>query len=354
MITIVLTYRNRSLHIVKKCLDSLENQSNKQFTVTLINYGSGDKETNNLEKLLKAYSFIRYIFCNTSKQLWNKARAINIALNKCENSHLFVGDIDMIFRSNFIEQLIALKSSNKVTYFQVGFLNEEESTKDKKFNEYTIKHISTNEATGMTLYPTQLLKEINGFDEFYHGWGSEDTDVHVRLHNASIKVNFYTKDVLLLHQWHPKVYRSKDSKEPFHTSLEQINQQYLQQVIASKRIKANEKFGFGKNNKSVIFNNESVINLTITNLKSAIDALLLGTLHNYKQQKLVIEIKKHAEYKSAKNNLKQAVGKKYFKHYSFQEVNNKILATIITDFRTNYYEYEWNQELQTITLKIAL
>jgi predicted glycosyltransferase involved in capsule biosynthesis len=29
--------------------------------------------------------------------------------------------------------------------------------------------------TGTTLFATHKLKEVNGYDEFYHGWGAEDT-----------------------------------------------------------------------------------------------------------------------------------------------------------------------------------
>ncbi len=354
MITIVLTYRNRSINIVKKCLDSLETQENKQFKVALINYGSSSKETKKIESLLTEYSFIKYTHYRVSKQLWNKSKALNIALKQCETPYFFVGDIDMMYRNNFVEKLYQLKNENKATYFQVGFLNKEESLMKKQFNEYKVKHFSTKEATGMTLYPKQLLEKINGFDEFYHGWGSEDTDVHIRLQNAGYKIDFYTQSVLLLHQWHSKIYRSKDSIEPFHSNLEQINQQYLQQVISSKRITANEIFDWGKQINSVDFDTINIKKIELTNLKSTIDALLLGGLYSYKQQKLVIKIKKHTEYKSAKNILKRVVGKKYFKHYHFQELNNKLLAIIIADYRMNYYEYKWDQKLETITLKVIL
>ena len=354
MITIVLTYRNRDLNIVKKCLDSLQNQTTNNFEVVLVDYGSTEYFSDELAKLVKSYNFIKLIKCPVKGQLWNKSRAINIALKQCNTSYFFVGDIDMIYRNDFIEKLEPLKNSNEITYFNVGFLNKEESSKNQEFNKYKVKHISQEEATGMTLYPTELLKQINGYDEFYHGWGSEDTDVHIRLQNAGYKINFYEQEVMLLHQWHPRIYRSKKSMKPFHTSLEQINQQYLQQAVNSNRIKANENFDWGKNIKKVVFTDSNSSSVTVTNLKSDLDAFFIGTIHNYSQNNLVITIKKYEAYTSVKNNLKRIVGKKYFKLYHFQEINNIILTSIITNFRSNYYEYKWDQELQTISLKIAL
>jgi len=181
MITLVLTYRNRSEDILVKCLDSLATQSTKNFNTVLVNYGSNKTHTELLENTLKNYSFINYLFCDVSQQLWCKSKAINTVLKKCDTSHFFVGDIDMMYHKNFIETLETLKNKS-VTYFQVGFLSQTESSKEvTNFEDYAINFKSNEEATGMTLYPTDVLKGINGYDEFYHGWGSEDTDTHLRL-----------------------------------------------------------------------------------------------------------------------------------------------------------------------------
>jgi glycosyltransferase involved in cell wall biosynthesis len=354
MITIVLTNRNRDLRIVENCLNSLKNQTNQEFKLVIVDYGSEENYILALEELVSQYPRLKFISCCVSKQLWNKSRAVNIVLQQCTTPYFFVGDIDMLFRQDFIEKLIELKKQDEAIYFQVGVLSQLESKLIKPFGDYLIKHKTNEEATGMTLYPTQLLKEINGYDEFYHGWGAEDSDVHIRLRNLGYKVCFFEENIFLLHQWHPKVYRSNQSKEPFHSDLERINHQYIKFVDQEKQYLVNTVFGWGELPKPIDFNGAKNIILSFTNQLSEIDALFYGLFDHYIGHYVTIEVKVHPEYKSIKNMVKQFLGKKYLKFYDLQTTNNLLLGYIIARFRDKYYEYEWNKKKNIILLKIDL
>lgn len=351
MITIVLTYRNRKLGIVKRCFDSLEKQFSKEFNVILVNYGSSDEYTENLNELAKKYDFISVITVKVQKQLWNKSKAINIALNKCETSYFFVGDIDMIYNPNFVNILNELMDLNSIWFFQVGFLDKNESVKTKGFKSYSIKHLSSKEATGMTLFPTEVLKQINGYDEFYHGWGAEDSDVHRRLEHAGFTVNFYDKEILMLHQWHEKNYRTDISDEPFHSDLEKINHQYYAQTIESKKVKANVRFEWGKMIEKDYF--DGVQCFTLSNERNETDAFLNGEFLD-SQCSFSVFFSSHPEDGILKNSLKKLLGKKYKQFYSFNDLNDMILMHVIAQYRNSYYEYEWDKINETINLKISL
>ena len=356
MITLVLTNRNRNLRIVKNCLDSLQVQSNLSFQVILVDYGSEEIYLASLIKLVDCYGFIKFISCPVKKQLWNKSRAINIALQKCDTDYFFVADIDMIFDDDFIEKLNSVKNENEVVYFQVGFLSENESKRNKPFNDYTIKHVSEKEATGMTLYPTDLLKSINGYDEFYHGWGAEDTDVHVRLRNKNVKVSFYNDQIFILHQWHPKSYRSKNSLEPFHSHLEIINHQYIQQIQNAGIVKANSNFQWGilpLHNDYLRLNNPDYT-ISLTNDQNDIEAFLSGILLNLKDLVINVNIVRHPSYKTIKNKLKKISGKKHYQFLSFDQINDSILLTIVSCLRNQPYEYKYSRMEEIINLKIKL
>ena len=246
MLSLVLTYRNRDLKIVKRCLGSLKIQSDQDFKVFLVNYGSSDKFTAEIEGLVKLYDFIDYIFVPTYGQLWNKSRAINIALKKCKTSYFLMGDIDLIYHPEMIEKCKQLVKNYEVVYFQYAFLDQKESLKDYDFFGFEASFLGNEEITGTTLYKTETLKKINGYDEFYHGWGAEDTDVHLRLKNAGHSVYFYDQEILVKHQWHPKQYRSKESEYPFHTNLEKINHRYMVLQNQHKITQANPEFEWGK------------------------------------------------------------------------------------------------------------
>jgi len=355
LITIILTYRNRTIDIVKKCLQSLAIQTNKDFQVTLIDYGSTANFSEELNAVCNDYSFIQLIKCPTQGQLWNKARAVNLALRQCETEYLLIADIDMIFSPDFIEKSNKIKNDTKATYFLVGYLSEEESKKTKDFSEYIIKHNSTDEATGITLFPTNVLLQINGYDEFYHGWGSEDTDVHIRLKQLGAPVRFYDSEILILHQWHAKTYRSLKSGYPFHSRLERINQKYLEQSKEIKRTKANIGYEWGKSFPEKAYQDlkNPSQRITISNEKDEFSAFIIGELHQLSSCVEII-IRPHKEYKAIKNKVKKLVGKKALEFFDFEEINNRLLEMIISNFRTKPYSYKYDPEKEQIILTINL
>ena len=112
--------------------------------------------------LSKKYSFIELMQCPVQGQLWNKSRAINIAVRHCDTDYVLVSDIDMIFSPKFIDIVFNFKLESEIVYFQVGYLSKEESKLNKEFSTYVIKHKSTIYATGITLFPKNVLtKKVN-------------------------------------------------------------------------------------------------------------------------------------------------------------------------------------------------
>lgn len=353
MITIALTNRNREESVIRNCLDSLQAQTNTAFRVILVDYGSNQINVDSLKGVVHCYPFVQLIVCPVNKQLWNKSKALNIALRESMTAYFFTADIDMIFHPNFIEILYQLKSEKEVTYFQVGFLNQKESQNCKSFEDYSVNHLSKKDATGMTLFPSALLKSINGYDEFYHGWGAEDTDIHIRIENCKVPIRFYDKHLLILHQWHEKYYRSVKGTDPFHSTLEKINQQYLQQATLLKRTKANLDFTWGTLSAVADFSHSN-FSFSLTNEKNEIDAFLNGTLHYLRGYTIDLELHSHSSYKCLKNEIKQLLGKKYKEFYSFQELNDRLLMTIVCSFRNQPYQYQYSKINQSIRLQIKL
>lgn len=356
MISLVLTNRNREIRIVERCLQSLKKQTNNDFECYLVDYGSEENYLKALLSLLNNYPQLHFISCPTKGQLWNKSRAINIVLKKCDTPYFFVGDIDMVYAPNFIEKLYQLADKNVVTYFQVGFLDQKESVENKDFENYIIKHKSTNEATGMTLYPTERLKSINGYDEFYHGWGAEDSDVHARLANFGTRVRFFDDEILLLHQWHAKNYRTRKSKEPFHSQLELINHKYYQFSKDNKVIKANVKFQFGvvPSVEEHTLLKSPLKKIIVLNEKIETDAFLNGYFNQLPKGYYEIEFKVHAKYWDFKNRIRKIIGKKAFNFYSMDEVNDRVLLFLINNYRNNPYWFRYKTDKQKISLKIKI
>lgn len=355
MITLVLTNRNRDLRIVKNCIQSLQQQTHTNFVVFLVDYGSDTAYQLQLVQLLQEYPQIHYIECLVQGQLWNKCRAINMALQLTTTPYFIVGDIDLIFAPDFIEKVIELAKPDAVHYFQVAFLSKLESQKEKIFKDYLVHHVASSEATGITLFPTHLLKSIHGYDEFYHGWGAEDSDVHIRMKNAGSKVIFYDKEILLKHQWHPKVYRSKQSTHPFHSLLERINHVYMLQTQSTKRTVVNQNQDWGK--IALLSDYEKLTKIDyVLQLKATVLEVnaVLAQIANFKNEVVLIEIQAVSGIEKIKNQIKKIIGKKYLPVYNMDTVNNLLLETIIKQYRNNPYSYSFNRSKKQINLKIVL
>ena len=355
MITIVLTNRNRNLDIVKKCLESLHNQSDQEFEWFLVDYGSEASYLKSLTQLVKAYSKIQYITCPTNGQLWSKCRAINIALKKAQNPYFVVGDIDLIFHPDYITNLKQLANPSQVHYFQYGFLNEIESNQSKDFDLYKVDFKGQEEVTGNTMFPTRVLKEINGFDEFYQGWGAEDTDAHIRMKNYGLQLCFFNKRILVKHQWHGKAYRSKKSTHPYHSQLESINHKYLEQTVKLNRTVVNTKMKWGKVTieKDYLALQKPNVFLKIENTHSSLSALLAQLQHD-NSGVLNVEIVQVSKTQYWKNKLKKYLGKKYIEITPMERVNNNLLEEIIKTYRNKPYNYIFDRVKNRIVLTINL
>lgn len=52
--------------------------------------------------------------------------------------------------------------------------------------------------------PRSAMEAINGFDEFYEGYGREDTDVELRLQNLGLTIKSVKGVAIQYHLWHPR------------------------------------------------------------------------------------------------------------------------------------------------------
>lgn len=345
MLTIIYPYRNRGAERIKKSLNSLANQTNKNFTVYFVDYGSAIETAKKIKVLLQDYSFVKYQYYPTHFQPWNKSRALNTVIKQLNDGFCFVADVDMIFHNEFVERAISLQKNNTATYFKVGFLSEKETQSTKAFNDYRINFKSTNEATGLSMFPVKALQQVRGFDEFYHFWGAEDTDVHVRLKNNGCEVVFYEKETLLLHQWH-KSYRSKESHivttDLQLSGIVRLNYQHLMYASFNKETIVNsQKWGEPLSQKNYqLLMNFSGNSKKILNKKETINHLLFCELPKVDKTMMRFVIETDNFQNSIKYKIKKLLGKKVPSYYTLKEVNDLVLTHIISFYRNYNYIYK--------------
>lgn len=201
LISIVFGYRNRELDRVKRCLDSLAQQTVKNFEVLFVDYGSDKNYAIKAEDLVSNYSFVRYIFTEARGHLWSRGKALNIGIKEAKGEWVFTNDLDMILPSNLLEKMsrhLADKSfyhllSNNLTA-SFDRWNDIDEIPLQEYNEG---------GRGILLIPRNELIMIGGYDEFYHQWGVEDLDLYERLISHGLEEKPFPNDVYQHHQWHP-------------------------------------------------------------------------------------------------------------------------------------------------------
>lgn len=347
MLSIIYPYRDRDPRLLKNSFESLRTQTINKFEVYLVDFGSTDAVAKEVKILCENFGY-HYKYCFTQNQPWNKSKALNYIIKDLSTEYCFVADADMIFHQNFVKEAIIHQEENKTIYFQVGFLEQQDDLQIKNFDNYLGVRKSTSEATGMSMFPVKILKGLRGFDEFYHFWGAEDTDIHVRIINAGFPVEFYDKSVLMLHQWHPS-YRSRES-EKLHEEMRvkgivELNHQHLKNTRLFKTTKVNiNGWGNVPNERVIEELEKSPVTLKISNEKSQVEDLLYGQINHLKDTIVKVEIRKDKFQKSPRILLKKLLRKKVPVYYSMKAVNDLVLLNLISFYRDNPYFYKVEED----------
>lgn len=356
MITILYPYRNRELSRVKRSLDSLSKQNRHDFKVLLVDYGSELAISERVKELLSEYDFAEYFYSYHVNRPWSRAKAVNIGLRLLSATYVFIADVDVIFRDDFVEKLYHLRNPNQSFYFKVGFLGENESKQVKLFDEYKIDYTSKPGAQGLSLFPLEALKAIGGFDEFLHFWGGEDEDVHSRLLHYGMEVHFYDSEVLVLHQWHQSYRESEQGRltqDLQLSNITRINMRHLMDNNLNKRIIVNQ-MNWGcvitKKEHELLEKQEEPIKMF--NNKENINHFLFFELPNFTGDALCVNFYKDDFQSTVKYKVKKIIGKTVPEYYSLKEINDKLLLHLISFYNDCNYSCKISNDLKTIHFKI--
>lgn len=355
-LTLLFTYRNRELERVKTAMDSLVTQVDSNFSVLFIDYGSSLPHSKALQELLNNYPFVTYFYSYHIDQPWSRAKAVNIGIQLVTTQYVFVADIDMIFKSNFVEVMHKVKQPMCSVYFKVGFLSQKESCNIRAFDDYIISFSSKKGAQGLSLFPVEALKKVRGFGEFFHFWGAEDEDVHQRLAQAGYQISFYEEEILMLHRWHP-TFRSLErdtlTKELQIKAISKLNEQYFFKNRDKKLVVVNSEI-WGKSISKEAYETlmDVRIDSVILNNKEYIDYFLFVELPRLKDGIISVEFRANPYQNGLKYFLKKKIGKSVPSYYNLKEINDLLLLHLVSFYSNSIYSYTISDDLKSIQLRL--
>ena len=358
-ITIIFAYRNRDLNRIRISMDSLVKQTQHNFRVLFIDYGSSVAYSEPVQNLITSYPFAQYHYVAHPGLLWNKSKAFNYGILRTETDYVLTADVDLIFNPESIAVIEELVDASSFTLFNYGYLSKSTTAELENitsFDELIPSHFgSTN---GVGLYPSKALKQIHGFDEFFHFYGSEDVDLFQRLENAGYKRGHEEKN-LFLHQWHPRYPRRKEEEltlVPRLQNILRINQQHYFRCIELNKVIPEKQKEWG-----ICFSREDSKDLKepthifrVSNHEAAVIHFLNEHLPSCEEGIIAVNFTEDLNYLSLKNRVKKIIGRSVQKYFSMKEVNDEVLKKIVFDYRHHNYSYSIVEDLKQISFIIDL
>ncbi len=200
--TIITAFRNRDLLRVKNSLDSLAAQTYADFEFIFVDYGSDLDVSAQVKPLVESYPFARYIYAETRGMFWSRAHSLNIGIRLSVGNICILWDIDLMVENDFLSQLSVPDFGQVFTTHRCYYLPE--SATANNFKTKAILEKAVHAYVGLCCVQADILKQINGFDEFYQVWGAEDDDLYNRLQLAGLqRKQTDAAELAVYHQWHP-------------------------------------------------------------------------------------------------------------------------------------------------------
>ncbi|MEZ4866322.1 MAG: glycosyltransferase [Caldilineaceae bacterium] len=204
LLTLIFGYRDRDVERIKRCLNSLQQQTFRDFTVIFVDYGSSTANARAAQNVVEQYSFCRYIYSDTRGYPWNRSRALNIGGRLATSPFLITTDVDMIYPPDFLQHVADQVAEDRMLYCYHHFLPANFDDWNNLCNYAGKLPKATKEFLGAChCVPTEIFHQIRGFDEYYQYWGKEDTDINVRLKQVGLKEVWLNDWTYMFHQWHP-------------------------------------------------------------------------------------------------------------------------------------------------------
>ena len=229
-VSIIIPTYNREKKIVK-AIESVLNQTYKNFELIVVDDGSTDKTKSVVESFKDPR--IKYYFQENSGR---PAVARNTGIKNCSGSLIAFLDSDDEWLPTKLEKQIKKMKDNKeadvVTCLCI-FKNESNNTENKKdFYNYSGKFFDRLFYTLDSMTPSsvlvkkEILDKVGLFDESKMCAGVEDFDLWLRIAKSGYKID-YVPEHLFKYNYHPGIFISKDIDSIKHyKNLEYVYNKY--------------------------------------------------------------------------------------------------------------------------------
>ncbi|CAM4152348.1 glycosyltransferase family 2 protein [Gillisia hiemivivida] len=358
-ITIIYAYRNRDVARVKATLVSLQMQTQQNFHVVFVDYGSEGSYAQKVQKVVSGFVFATYYYVAHTGLLWNKSKALNYGIHKTTTPYVFLADVDVVFHPSLTAVMQQLITPMGFYLFTIAYLPKEINTKEaEQFPIENCKPTHIGNTFGIGLFPLEALQKVEGLDTFFHFYGSEDADLNARLQEAGYFLKYH-KPLLIQHLWHPRYPFKKDSQimvQPRLTNVQRINQRHYLRNREKGIIKPSRRDRMGNviSKEESDFLQKPTKIIKIYNILSHVEHFLGEELPSYTGEIIKVEFLEDPYFQTLKYKLKKLLGKQTQLYCSIKEVNDMVLKEIVFNYRDANYSFEISENLKSIIFCVRM
>lgn len=211
-LSVVIPIRNRGGIRLENCLRSLRWQSVDADEVELIlsDFGSDADSLASIRRAAEAHD-AKLVHTPTS-ETWNRARALNIGIQRTRGQTILCTDADMVFAEDFLATILEVHDERPQTMIHCGCHDLPDDVPEQHWSLDDLDELhaqATRRPTRGTgacqAAPREFFFDVRGYDERFRFWGYEDLDMTSRAACYGLEVEWISERTFMLHQWHPSV-----------------------------------------------------------------------------------------------------------------------------------------------------
>ncbi|MCE7055284.1 glycosyltransferase [Algoriphagus sp. AGSA1] len=355
-ISILYPYRERSLEMVKVSLNSLAHQTWSDFEVIFVDYGSSPSHLEELRVLLKDFSCVRLISVPVFGKLWSRSIALNLGIKEASYEILFIVDVDLFFASSTLESVLAEYDPRFYYGGYWHFLDQEDSKRLlANTTAFEAKCFKLSDDNGMLLISKEHLFAVHGYDEFFHLYGGEDTDLKNRLKRLGLQKQIL-KSPSIYHLWHPHVIQKRSKSliaQPFAFNVKRINEKHVFFNESEKLTIPSGQSHWGTV-KSIDPQKNADKIIQLENVHSQIVHFFYHSIFQFSGKFIEVIIRESEKYGNAKTKFKTLIKGNSEPFMTLQEINELITEQLIFAHRHRAYSFKVDLTEKKLQLKIAV
>jgi cellulose synthase/poly-beta-1,6-N-acetylglucosamine synthase-like glycosyltransferase len=182
--------------------------------IVVSDFGSDAEQARNIRELAASHG-ARVVRCETN-EIWNRSRAMNVAVRAARGQFVLCTDADMIFEPNYVATALELLREDDQRMIVCRCLDLPSSVPEQPWTcaDYPrlraqAKYRRTNGTGACQAARRDWFEAVRGYDETFVYWGFEDNDMLSRAEVSGLRVTWMHERTSMLHQWHPTTRNSR-------------------------------------------------------------------------------------------------------------------------------------------------